>query len=181
MRLARQTTSLIRDVNKGIQLDIRKTSILTSLVFICYASKFLSSGYASFTQPPLIIFLRAYQRMLSMLSSQHDTKVFLTLCPQQYASVLPVGGLGRCGAYENRTRTPRQTVQYPNHQTNAPLKRISIIHSHRSIHNITYILLFTYFQALPPCFEDKRQVIKFYWTIYTHQSQNLSRSQTYLP
>ena len=61
--------------------------------------------------------------MLSMLSSQHDTKVFLTLCPQQYASVLPVGGLGRCGAYENRTRTPRQTVQYPNHQTNAPINR----------------------------------------------------------
>ena len=87
--------------------------------------------------------------MLSMLSSQHDTKVFLTLCPQQYASVSPVGGLGRCGAYENRTRTPRQTVQYPNHQTNAPLKRtfihIRIVHA-----QYTTILLFTYFQALLP-------------------------------
>nr|DAN74972.1 MAG TPA: hypothetical protein [Caudoviricetes sp.] len=30
-------------------MDIRKTSILTSLVSICYASKFLSLGYASFT------------------------------------------------------------------------------------------------------------------------------------
>lgn len=110
MRLVRQTTSLIRDVNKGIQVDIRKTSILTSLVSICYASKFLSLGYAS---------------------------------------VSPFGRLGRCGAYENRTRTPRQTVQYPNHQTNAPLKRtfihIRIVHA-----QYTTILLFTYFQALLP-------------------------------
>ena len=61
--------------------------------------------------------------MLSMLSSQHDTKVTVSLCPLRYASVSPFGGLGRGGAYENRTRTPRQTVYYPNHQTNAPINR----------------------------------------------------------